>query len=114
MKSIRIIFSLLISLLFITASAQNDTAKTSGKEKKDKDDPMVVLPVLVRGPYLQKATSKTILIRWRTDALSRSRVYFGMSATSLDRQITDSALLTEHKILLTGLQPDTRYFYSIG
>jgi hypothetical protein len=114
MKSIPLLFSFLFSVFILSVSAQIDTAKSSGKEKKDKDDPMVILPVLVRGPYLQKATSKSMLVRWRTDALCRSRVYFGTSSSDLNRQITDSALLTDHKILLTGLQPGTRYFYSIG
>ena len=115
MKTVPLLFSFLFTLfVFIRVRAQNDKAKTAGKEKKDADDPMVVLPVLMRGPYLQKATSKSILIRWRTDALCRSRVYFGTSATNLDQKVTDSALVTEHKILLSGLQPYTRYFYSIG
>ena len=112
MKSVALFF--LFSLLVTTGSAQNETTKTSGKETKDKDDPMMVWPALVRGPYLQKATSQSIMIRWRTDALCRSRVYFGTSADKLDRQVTDSALVTEHKVLIRNLQSDTRYFYSIG
>ena len=96
------------------AIAQKPEKENSSKEKKDKDDPMVVLPALVRGPYLQQATPKSMMIRWRTDALSRSRVYFGADTGRLNQMVTDSALVTEHKVLLTGLQPNTKYFYSIG
>jgi acid phosphatase type 7 len=110
--------SLLILLALATglqrAKAQKPEKENSGKEKKDKDDPITVLPALVRGPYLQQATPKSIMIRWRTDALSRSRVYFGSDTGRLAQVVTDSALVTEHKVMLTGLQPYTKYFYTIG
>jgi hypothetical protein len=114
MKPVHLFFSFLFSFFFFTATAQNLISKTAAKEKKDKDDPITVLPLLVRGPYLQQATPKSILIRWRTDALSRSRVNFGTTWNSLNLQVTDSALVTEHKILLTGLQSATRFYYTIG
>ena len=84
------------------------------KRKDDKDDPTIVLPLLVRGPYLQQATPNSMLIRWRTDALCRSRVRFGNDPAALKNEVTDSALVTEHKVLLTSLKPETRYYYSIG
>ncbi len=90
--------------LMNTACAQKAVKESSGKEKKDGDDPAVVLPVLVRGPYLQRATPTSMMIRWRTDALSRSRVYFGSDLSSLKNEVTDSSLVTEHKILLTGIE----------
>lgn len=109
------IFFFSLAFLFTGyASAQQDEKEKPGSEKKDKDDPMKVLPVLVRGPYLQQATPTSILIRWRTDALARSRIYFGSEPGSLGSSMTDSSLITEHKILLTSLQPNTKYFYSIG
>src|ERR1700712_264309 len=114
MKPVYLFFSILFSCFLFTTAAQNNIPKTTPKEKKDKDDPITLLPQLVRGPYLQQATPKSILIRWRTDALSRSHVNFGTSFTSPEKQVTDSALVTEHKILLTGLQSATRYYYTIG
>jgi acid phosphatase type 7 len=114
MRPLQLFFSFLFSFFVFIAAAQNTIPKTTPREKKDKDDPITVLPQLVRGPYLQQATPKSMLIRWRTDALSRSRVNFGTSSAGLNGQVTDSALVTEHKILLTGLQPATRYFYTIG
>src|ERR1700755_1799886 len=112
MKSVALFF--LFTLLITAGFAQSETPKTSGKETKDKDDPRVVWPARVRGPYLQKATPQSIMIRWRTDALCRSRVYFGISPDKLDQLVTDSALVTEHKVSIRNLQPATRYFYSIG
>lgn len=69
---------------------------------------------LMRGPYLQVATSNSILVRWRTDALSRSRVRYGTSPDHRDQVVDDGQLVTEHGVKLTGLQPGTKYYYSIG
>ena len=70
--------------------------------------------VLLRGPYLQAATSTSIVVRWRTDVLTRGVVQWGKTLGQPDRSAQDSVLVTEHKILLTGLEPDTKYYYSIG
>lgn len=71
-------------------------------------------PKLIRGPYLQVATDTSIVVRWRTDALSRSRVRYGSVLNQLDSTADELALNTEHEIKITGLQPGTRYYYSIG
>ncbi len=113
MKFLLAILILPASLLTTTVKAQNP-AKKDTAQQKDKDDPSIVLPVLVRGPYLQRATPTSMLIRWRTDALCRSRVYFGDDPHALKNAVTDSALVTEHKILLTSLNPKTRYYYTVG
>src|SRR5450432_2894275 len=76
--------------------------------------PSGVLPALIRGPYLQSATSTSLLIRWRTDASCRSRVRLGILKENLKPFADDSALVTEHQVLLQGLAPNTRYYYSIG
>jgi acid phosphatase type 7 len=70
--------------------------------------------VLLRGPYLQAATSTSIVIRWRTDVLTRGIVRFGKTAGMLDRNAQDTVIVTEHKIKLTGLEPGKKYYYSIG
>ncbi|MFT3749180.1 MAG: metallophosphoesterase [Agriterribacter sp.] len=69
--------------------------------------------VLLRGPYLQMATSTSINIRWRTDIASISRVRYGTSAGSLTNTAEDLSSKTEHDIKLTGLSPNTFYWYSI-
>jgi hypothetical protein len=69
---------------------------------------------LIRGPYLQAATSTDIVIRWRTDQPTNSRVRYGLSAGSLSEVKENVTSETEHEMKLTGLKPKTRYFYSIG
>jgi len=67
-----------------------------------------------RGPYLQTLTPSSVIIRWRTDTASDSKVNFGVNANSLDNQITNSTITTEHEVQLTGLSAATMYFYNVG
>lgn len=69
---------------------------------------------LVRGPYLQSANPNSLVVRWRTDAASSSRVRYGPNPNNLNLSIEAADSVTEHEIQLTGLHPDTKYYYSIG
>ncbi|GGM88704.1 hypothetical protein GCM10010967_21760 [Dyadobacter beijingensis] len=69
---------------------------------------------LLRGPYLQVATPTSIVIRWRTDKPSDSVVKIGSNSQSLGQTFTDNTPKTEHEVKITGLQAETRYYYSIG
>ena len=69
---------------------------------------------VIRGPYLQTATPTSIAIRWRTDVPAGSTVRYGTAENDLDQAVTSAAAKTEHEIVVGGLSPDTRYFYSIG
>ncbi len=69
---------------------------------------------LTRGPYLQTGTHTSVILRWRTDEPSESIVYFGTSAGDLQQIAGDIDTTTEHIVELKELQPDTRYYYSIG
>jgi hypothetical protein len=83
---------------------------------------LVVVPQLVmnlplpppRGPYLQKGTDSEILLRWRTDTLTDSRVQYGTDPGSLIFLLDDPTPVTKHEIPLAGLDPDTIYYYSVG
>ena len=67
-----------------------------------------------RGPYLQMGTDTGIHLRWRTDSLTDSRVRFGDAPDNLSFTIDDPAPVTNHEVPLTGLTPDTLYYYSVG
>src|ERR1700761_856881 len=93
---------LLFTLLIVTIAAHAQRANKSSRE------------TLLRGPYLQAATPTSIVIRWRTDVLARGIVRYGASADRLDHNAQDSVIETEHKIKLSSLQPNTKYYYAIG
>jgi len=69
---------------------------------------------VIRGPYLQMATPNSIVIRWRTDTATNSRVQFGTSQAQLNNTVNDASVTTEHEVQLTGLNPETRYYYNVG
>jgi hypothetical protein len=69
---------------------------------------------VTRGPYLQLGTPTNIIVRWRTDVATDSRVRFGTNLASLNFTATDPALTVNHEVRLDGLTPATRYFYSVG
>jgi hypothetical protein len=73
------------------------------------------LPVLlVRGPYLQSGSTTGAVVRWRTDQISDAIVRWGPSPTSLPNFAVQTNVRNDHIVQLTGLQPNTKYFYSIG
>src|SRR3954462_4241706 len=69
---------------------------------------------LSRGPYMNLATQTGVIIRWRTDIPTDSKVSYGTSSGNLTSATTDASITTEHIIRVAGLAPNTQYFYSIG
>ncbi len=69
---------------------------------------------LIRGPYLQLGTPTTMIVRWRTDVAEDSRVRWGTAVGSLTSMEDDATVTTEHEVTITGLTPDTTYFYEVG
>jgi acid phosphatase type 7 len=69
---------------------------------------------LLRGPYLQLATTNSIIVRWRTDEPVIGVVRFGSSSSQLTNVVTSAAAGTNHVVALTQLAPGTKYYYSVG
>jgi hypothetical protein len=69
---------------------------------------------LARGPYLQSGSTTSIVVRWRTDWFAGTRLDFGTNLASLDTTLLDTEETTEHEVKLSGLQPDTMYYYAVG
>ena len=69
---------------------------------------------ITRGPYLQMRSATNVLVRWRTDQPTDSVIRCG---TDLDNQaltFSDATPVTEHQLWLTGCQPETKYYYTVG
>jgi acid phosphatase type 7 len=69
---------------------------------------------LTRGPYLQMGGQTSLNVRWRTSAAQNSRVEIGTVYGTYTTIFSDGASVTEHEVQLTGLSPDTKYWYRIG
>src|SRR5262245_38930109 len=81
--------------LFPTAAAQSSGAVT-------------------RGPYLQLGTPRSVVVRWRTDVDTDSRVIFGSASGAMSRSAASAVPTREHEVILQGLTPATRYRYAVG
>lgn len=69
-------------------------------------------------PYLQTPTANSIWVSWKTTAGTESRVEFGTSQDRLTQVVNGSvqqlsANYFYHSAQLTGLQPDTFYYYRV-
>ncbi|MBA6412469.1 metallophosphoesterase family protein [Parahaliea sp. F7430] len=62
--------------------------------------------------FLQQVSSDSAIVKWRGDA---SELCFGSDPSKLQHLVDAQETAGEHKeALLSGLSPDTRYYYSIG
>jgi acid phosphatase type 7 len=109
MKKNLLVSFILFIFLPITCFSQKEETKQQNRRYTGQP-----LANLIRGPYLQVATSKSIIIRWRTDTWARSRVRYGTDPKNLSMTVDDNALVMEHQVKLSALQPSTKYYYSIG
>ena len=69
---------------------------------------------VLRGPYLQSGTPPSVIVKWRTGSTADSVVRYGLDPGSLTLTETVAGSRTEHAVTVSGLSPDTKYFYSIG
>ena len=69
---------------------------------------------LVRKPYLQKGTPNAVTLKYRTNTNTETIVNYGTSLGALNSTVSDLTLINNHEIELTGLLPNTTYFYEIA
>ncbi|MEZ4903112.1 MAG: metallophosphoesterase [Spirosomataceae bacterium] len=69
---------------------------------------------ILRGPYLHSGTATSIIVRWRTEVATSSKVLFGTTSTQKDKEAVDATVTTEHQVKIAGLIPNTVYFYGIN
>lgn len=69
---------------------------------------------MVRGPYLQLDNSTGIRLKWRTLSKSTSLVRYGLSPNELNDSVYVSTEDYDHVVDLVGLNPFTKYYYTIN
>jgi hypothetical protein len=69
---------------------------------------------VIRGPYLNTGTPTSLIVKWRTDVASDSVVRYGPAPGNLNQSASATGVVTDHEVKLTGLSPDTQYYYSVG
>ncbi len=76
--------------------------------------PTGAFPNVLRDPYLQMGSPTSMTIMWLTDSPGNSRVVYGLTPSNLDQTATHPASTTHHIVTITGLAPDTTYYYAVG
>ena len=79
---------------------------------QEKQPPLEPYLQFLVGPYLQHSTQTTMAIMWETNLLSNSVVEYG-EQLPLNNRAQNDELKTIHEIILTGLAPETKYFYRV-
>ena len=75
---------------------------------------VVSAATVTRGPYLQRGTSNSIVVRWRTDVATGSAVGYGVNFGSFTGVVNSAVTTNEHVVVVTNLRASTKYFYEIG
>lgn len=75
---------------------------------------MDMSPSIYREPYLQQATTTGIKVMWKTDVRTDSRVRYGTSPTALNMSVSSATAMYNHGLTITGLSPNTTYWYAVG
>lgn len=70
--------------------------------------------VVTRGPYLQRSASDSMVVRWRTDVATDSRLYYGPAPGALTSFIDGADVTKDHELTVTGLDPTSTYTYAIA
>ena len=65
-----------------------------------------------KGPYLQSATSSSMVVMWHTTEPSDSRIDFGLTS-NYSQYLYDPTLRQTHEFCVSGLNPDTLYHYRV-
>jgi hypothetical protein len=74
---------------------------------------------IIRGPYLQQLGQNGVIIRWRTNVPTSSKIIFiseedDKKGIQISDFVGNPALAIDHIIQLSGLKPNTKYFYSVA
>ncbi len=100
--------------LCYTVPSCDDGIQNQGESAIDCGGPCGACPALGRDAYLQSLSSTAVTLVWTTDIPSDSEVHFGSNPAVLDQVLSLPANVTQHEVLLEGLTPSTRYYYSVG
>ena len=67
---------------------------------------------ITRGPYLQQVTPTSIYVVWDQDKASAAEVRFGLTK-SYTGKVASSSKGTHHEVKVTGLTPNSTYYYAV-
>ncbi len=66
-----------------------------------------------RKPYIQSLSATSAVIKWQTPQPSNSQLFYGQQLNNLALIKSDTTPTKKHELVITGLQPDVKYFYTL-
>lgn len=69
---------------------------------------------VTRSTYLQSATPTSMVLKWRTNVATSSKVWYGSSPANLDQTLTLTPNVVDHEVKISNLASNTTYYYAIG
>lgn len=57
--------------------------------------------------------ARSVKIKFKTNWVSKSIIYYGTKKTSLGKSVKDERLLTDHEITINNLEPNTVYYFKV-
>jgi hypothetical protein len=73
-----------------------------------------ILPPVITDISVINLTNNSATITWRTDEFADSTVKYGENSTAYTETCIDVLFVKEHEITLTGLLPDTTYYFLVN
>lgn len=70
-------------------------------------------PDIIRGPYLQMGSPTSVNIRFKTTNACITSVAYGPSLGNYNQSVQEVSSTSDHSITLTGLTPNTKYYYAV-
>jgi hypothetical protein len=66
-----------------------------------------------RQPYMVFQTSHSVTLKWQTPQKEIGTLSYGLSASSLDTNISEPNIVDKHALTLSNLKECTQYFYAV-
>ena len=60
--------------------------------------------------YLQLGGAQQMTLRWGSEESTKDSVYIGLSPSKLSHQVIEDNAVTNHRVTLSDLQPETKYY----
>ena len=91
------------------AAAQKSNAPLRGDKAGDRDDSVR----LIEGPRVTNVTGHSATIEWKTNKNGANHIRYGTAQGHPDKTKYAPGGSKEHQMTLTGLQPNTTYYFYI-
>jgi len=96
-------------LIFLSANTNHCEELIYPKEFMDD-----TIPPVITGISVINLVNNSAKVTWKTDEFADSVRKYGMNSTAYTETSIDVLFVKDHEITLTGLSPDTTYYFVVN